>query len=1142
MQEDHRHQLADASPNFGFLKGFSTSLIQAAVAAERYILKDPVTALMRLRQFGELLAQEAAATVGLFTDPTDSQLDLLRRLADRQALPRDVAELFHDLRRKGNDAIHSGAGSRSEALHQLRMARTLGVWFVRGFGKKPNLKVGKFVPPPDLDGNDEALRGELERLRQEVADATAKAHSATEDAQLEAQLRIEAEANQKRAYADLETALELAQQTEEQAAAEKAASQAELAEHLQQLQATGAKAAKGDIEQVVVQAQKAGTPDQLDLDEAATRRLIDAQLQAAGWEADTERQTFASGVRPTKGRNLAIAEWPTESGPADYVLFVGLTAMAVVEAKRKRKDVAGAIDQAKRYSRDYQQRAGDMPGGPWADFKVPFLFATNGRPYLRQIRSKSGIWFLDGRRSTNHPDALEGWYTPEGLRALLAQDHAAAEKVLEHEPTDYLGLREYQVDAIRAAEHAVAEGRRELLLAMATGTGKTRTALGLIYRFLKARRFRRVLFLVDRTSLGEQAEGAFKNVKLESQKTLDKIYDVRGNDDLVVDADTRLHIATVQGMVRNVLFAGDDKPPVPVDRYDCIIVDESHRGYNLDRDMSEGELQFRSERDYVSSYRRVLDHFDAVRIGLTATPALHTTEIFGKPAFEYTYRQAVIDGFLVDHEPPIRIRTELNTSGIHWQVGEEVAVYRGGNDQLELFNTPDEIDIEVEGFNTKVVTENFNRVVCDALAEEIDPSLPGKTLIFCATDSHADMVVTLLKEAFARVYGEVEDDAVMKITGAADKPRKKIRLFKNESLPKVAVTVDLLSTGIDVPEITSVVFLRRVRSRILYEQMLGRATRLCPEIGKEFFRVYDPIDLYAALQDYSTMKPVVTRPSFTFEQLAQELVKVSDESYCEDVAEEFLVKFHRRKSRLEGEAQAEFSVAAGMDPGDFASLLRRKDASELRRFFSEQPRVAAYLDGLRSSEQKPLLVSPHDDKLLGTERGYGTATKPEDYLDGFKSYLQEHRNELPALMVVMQRPRELTRKQLKELRLALDQAGYSESHLRTAWSETTNQDIAASIVGFIRNQSLGSPLVSFQERVDRAVAKILASQSWTTPQRQWLERIGKQLGKETIVDRAALDRGQFKAKGGFSRIDRVFGGRLEAVLGDLHEQLWTDAG
>jgi len=1153
------------SPNFGHLAAVDPLLEHQGAQAERYVFEDPVTALFRLRQFAETMAQQAAATTGLYATRDEPQHELLRRLRDGRVIDREVADLFHAIRQVGNRAVHQNEGTRRDALRALRIARRLGVWFQRAF-RDPGFEGGPFVPPPDppaapstgssVDAPagtaagaapgpssvEQALRDELAELRRAVAAREAEVAQFAASVQEQAEAQARAEAAAAVAYEELTIALELAGESEARAAELEAAFQAQVAA----LQAQVAALPGPDVEAVIQRAQEA--TEALDLDESETRLLIDVQLREAGWEADTVALSHRAGVRPAKGRNMAIAEWPTTSGPADYVLFAGLTPLAVVEAKRQRRDVAGAIEQAKRYGRAYGSASEPLvPGAPWGDARVPFLFATNGRPFLRQLRTQSGIWFLDARRPTNHPRPLEGWYTPEGLLALLGQDVARAEAKLAADPPDLLPLRDYQRAAIAAVEAAIARGRQDLMLAMATGTGKTRTALCLIYRLLKARRFRRVLFLVDRTALGEQALGAFQDVRLENLQPLTEIYDVKGLGDLRPDPDTRLHLTTVQGMVRRLMAPAEDaaREPAPaVDWYDCLVVDECHRGYALDREMTDSEVQFRSEADYISKYRRVLDHFDAVRIGLTATPALHTTEIFGPPVFEYGYRRAVLDGYLVDHEPPIRLLTKLNQGGIHWAVGEEVAVYDSGSGQLALFETPDEIAIEVDGFNTQVVTEPFNRVVCRALAEAIDPSLPGKTLVFCATDAHADLVVDLLKQAFAEVYGEVEDAAVQKITGAADRPLERIRHFKNERLPSVAVTVDLLTTGIDVPEIVNLVFLRRVRSRILYEQMLGRATRLCPAIGKEHFRIYDAVDLYAALAPYTAMKPVVTRPTLTFAQLVGELLTVPDEGHRRSVLDELTAKLQARRRRLAGAALDAFEGhTGGASPEGLLVLLRAGDAAKAATFFEAHAGVATFLDDLGPRGGRPVYVSEHEDELLGTERGYGPGNaKPEDYLAGFGAFIEAHRNALDALMVVTQRPRDLTRGQLRELKLALDAAGYTESALRAAWAQVSDQDIAASIIGFIRQQALGCPLVPYAQRVDRALERVLASNAWSPPQRQWLERIGKQMKSELVVDRETLDRGQFAAQGGYDRLNRIFGGKLESVLGALHEGVWQDAG
>jgi type I restriction enzyme R subunit len=423
----------------------------------------------------------------------------------------------------------------------------------------------------------------------------------------------------------------------------------------------------------VTQAQEA--EQHLDLDETETRRLIDAQLRAAGWEVDSQELTYARGVRPQRNRNLAIAEWPTADGRADYALFVGLQAVAVVEAKRQRKDVYGAIDQAKRYSRGYVIKGDEtLPGGPWGEYQVPFVFATNGRPYLKQLETKSGIWFCDLRRPENLRRAIGGWYSPAGLVDSLPMIWMRPAIAWRLNPMTYdFGLWDHQVRAIQAVESALAQDQREILLAMATGTGKTKTCIALVYRLLKTKRFRRILFLVDRSALGEQATNAFKDTRMESLQTFADIFDIKELKDTAPDRDTKVHIATVQSFVKRLLYPSDDSPPITTDQYDCIVVDECHRGYLLDRELSDSELTFRDFNDYVSKYRRVLEYFDAVKVGLTATPALHTTEIFGDPVFTYSYREAVIDGWLIDHEPPHRIITALSEDGITWQPGDDVA-------------------------------------------------------------------------------------------------------------------------------------------------------------------------------------------------------------------------------------------------------------------------------------------------------------------------------------------------------------------------------------------------------------------------------------------------------------------------------------
>lgn len=1118
--------------NFSHLQQHDEQLLRIGMLAERYFAEDPNTCLLKLRQLAEVIAQTTATYVGIYQKPEEGQYELLGRLRNQGILPQDIYQLFSEIRRTGNAANHALAGDHHAALAMLKIAWQVGVWFHRTF-KQPKFKSGPFIPPSPPEDESDELRAELAALSKRLED-----HQAEHQEQ----------AHQLEALAEQLRAAKNEQAFWEQMAAEVESEKAALNVRLAAKQAEAAAQPIATVAALVGAASSAAA--QVHLDEAQTRRLIDGQLRQAGWIVDTEQLRYSKGTRPQKGKNTAIAEWPTATGPADYVLFVGLMPLGAVEAKRENLNVSASLQQARRYSRGLMPSEGiELHAGNWGaegEFRVPFVYSANGRPWLRQLSTHSGIWFCDLRRPDNLSDALQGWHSPDGLLALFKQDAAAAHQQLATETFAYgFQVRDYQQLAIRKAEEAIANHQRAMLLAMATGTGKTKTCIALIYRLLKTKRFRRILFLVDRSALGEQAANAFKDTRMESLQSFADIFGIKEIDEQKPDTATAVHIATIQGMVARVLNPAEDVPPPTVDQYDCIVVDECHRGYLLDRELSETELTFRSFDDYISKYRRVLDYFDAVKIGLTATPALHTTEIFGPPIYTYSYREAVIDGHLIDHDPPFKIVTELSSHGIVWKKGEDVAVLKNAASQIEIFKAPDEIKIEVEEFNRKVITEPFNRVVCEYLARELDPASEQKTLIFCANDVHADLVVKLLKEAFKEVYGTVDDDAVIKITGAADKPLQLIRRYKNEQNPNVAVTVDLLTTGVDVPKICNLVFLRRVNSRILFDQMLGRATRQCDEIGKETFRIFDAVRIYEALEALTAMKPVVVDPAISFTQLVHELTHVPTDEARALIRDQLLAKLQRKKRHLGEKTARDFETKAGMPPEEFIEKLRAMPLAEVAAWFTHNPDLGEILDRKGDGPGNPVFISMHEDEFVGIERGYGKATKPEDYLAEFKAFIDSKSNEIPALITVVTRPRDLTRQQLRELLWELDKAGFTEANLSAAWKQMTNQEIAARIVGYIRQAALGDPLIPFEQRVDRALHEMLSSRTWTNPQTQWLQKIAAQTKANLLVDRSALDEPTLIFKrdgGGFPRLDRLFQGQLQQILSQFNDSLWKQTG
>lgn len=1173
------------SLNFNFLREHDPLYVQLAAQAEQAFAADPATTLVKLRQLGEALAKYAAAAVVLEGEDA-SQVERLRALERAGILDRRLAELFHTLRRRGNEAAHENRGTHAQALGGLRIARQLSIWFHRSFGGGAEFKPRAFISPQDPRRAEEALKARLTELEAKLA-----AHHAQDElralqenlrsAQAEA-LKAKAEAAQ---WEEFCQSYDAALQKQEEV-------QAKFQARLAALQArrTDKKELRAQIQALIeASAQAAG---RVELSEAETRVLIDEQLRAAGWEADSERLRYSVGARPAPKTARAIAEYPTASGPADYVLFLGMTPLAVVEAKRAAKNVSAALEQAKRYSRDIrltgalQLAAGarayipklghsltqDGPVGAelgWFArehegkaqlYKIPFLFSTNGRPYHQQYEELSGVWFLDAREPTNHPRALDGWYTPEGLKALLARDDKSADEKLKSEALRSLDLRDYQRAAISAVERALAAGQRRCLLSMATGTGKTRTIIGLLYRLLKNKRAGRALFLVDRSALGAQAMDSFSSLKMESGLLFTEIFEVADLSVPTPEPTTKVHLATVQGMVRRLEQSEDEGRPLPVDSYDLIIVDESHRGYTLDRDMSEAELELRSTAQYISAYRRVLDHFDAIRVGLTATPALHTRQIFGAPVFSYTYPEAVIDGWLVDHAPALRFKTRLSTAGIHFDAGSEVTTLEGERETL-----PDELNFDVSKFNSEVIAESFTAVVCAQLAERLDPTGDEKTLVFCVNDKHAGDVVRGLKRAFEEAGAFIPDGAIMKITGRTDKYPEQIRRFKNERNPNIAVTVDLLTTGIDVPNICNLVFIRRVKSRILYEQMLGRATRLPdrkqrPNIEKDLFYIYDFVDIYASLQRVSDMKPVVVDPSVPTSQLLTELLDPRSleldgrrGSHADDLLAQLIVRLHASERRLSSirhppaaleMAKERLELAAGAPLLILISQLRAGGAVEAARRFTEAPALMKAILALRAQLRAvptKVIIAPHSDDLIEAVTGYG-GKKPEDYLSAFHDYIEAHKNELTGLNVVLTRPRELTRQSLRELELQLAEAGYTESQLQSAYKETKNADIAARIVGFIRQQALGSPLLPYEARVDRALRRVLKGHHWTKIQENWLTRIASQLKAEAILDRESFEAGAFASAGGYARVDKTLGGQLSAVLGELSDEIWSDEG
>lgn len=1074
--------------NFEFLNRYWPALAQIGETAENYLYSDPNACVFKTGLFAERLVQEILVFEGISEPETDNtHANRIRILKRAGLLPREIDNTLYLLRKTRNSAVHTGAESVDEAKMLLSMMYNLAVWFMETYGDwgyiAPDFVLPEEVRHPDFETLVAEQEKKIEELSKKLAAVTTGVSGTT---------------------------------------------QKERAKRAETVSAM------------------------MNWSEAQTRCLIDEQLRKAGWEADTNNLRHSKGTRPVKGRNIAIAEWPTDSafykkGYVDYAFFVGEKLIAVMDAKKVSEDVASTIDvQVKDYATHIKSEDLKYTVGSWGTYQVPFLFASNGRSYIEQLRTKSGIWFLDARNSANQSYPIRNWFSPNDLLEKLGQNIEEANETLTTSDDSFmtdsagLNLRDYQIKAINKATEAVVNGKSTALLAMATGTGKTRTVLGLIYKMLESKRFRRILFLVDRVSLGEQAMDTFKDVKLKELMTLDQIYELKAIDDNDINLETKVSVSTVQGLLKRTVLT--DTPDLMPGAFDLIIVDEAHRGYILDREMTEEEIIYDNQDDYMSKYKQVIEYFDAVKIALTATPALHTTQIFGEPVFTYSYREAVIDGWLVDHDPPYIINTDFIQNKAKFKKGETLAQYDPNtNELLNGSVLEDELDFEVAEFNRKIVLPDNTRKVLEEISSYLNPESGEKTLIFAVNDNHADMIVYTLRDIY-KEYG-ISNDAIMKITGKTAGGNKKkvlqvIKQFKNNQYPNIAVTVDLLTTGIDVPAICNLVFMRKINSRILFEQMLGRATRLCPEINKTHFNIFDAVRVYEDLDSTSGMKSVTV--SKKMPELLEDLFRPTETSK-QQIKDRILARLQRKNNNLTTEQK--YNVKERLNGKDLKAYVK-----ELKSFtedsFIERCRkdedFLLWVDNLKG-KKRGHYYSDKEDTLLETTRGYGDTEKPEDYLDAFAKFVNENKDTIEAIRIACTKPSDMTRAQLRELKLALDKENFTESSLNQAISTVKNEQIIADIIAHVRRAVLHTPILNHEEKVKRAFAKLIANNSFNKMQLDLLEKIKTYMLHESLLNVETFEAPAFKMEGGFARFDKKFSGRLVEIIREINTYIYEGA-
>jgi len=888
--------------------------------------------------------------------------------------------------------------------------------------------------------------------------------------------------------------------------------------------------------------------------ERGTRReLVDPALKKAGWDI----KPFDANKPLSAYHCCAVEEYPTDNGPADYALCLDGKIVGVVEAKKLTLGPQNVLTQAERYSKGATRNPLNFNA-----YRVPFLYSTNGEV----------IWHDDVRNPLHRSRRIAHFHTPEALTERMEQDFDAARAQLMQTPNDHPRLRPYQVEANEAIEKAIADRKRHMLVAMATGTGKTFTMVNEVYRLMKSGVAKRILFLVDRRALAAQAVRAFASFEPEPNKKFDKIYEMYSQRFHREDLDESqkfdpkvlptsyltaphsglafVYVSTIQRMTinlfgRGAIFAlGDelidedaDQLDIPIHAFDLIIADECHRGYTS----AESAI-----------WRKTLDHFDAIKIGLTATPAAHTTTYFTEVVYRYEYERAVREGYLVDYDA-VKLRSDVRVNGIFLEEGEQVGTVDPETGSEAMDQLEDERAFDTTEIERKVTSPHSNRMILEeikkyALQHEERHGRFPKTLIFAVNDlphtSHADQLVNIARDVFGR-----GDSFVQKITGSptVDRPLQRIREFRNRKLPGIVVTVDMLSTGVDIPDLEFIVFLRPVKSRILFEQMMGRGTRKGENYpDKSHFVVFDCFD--GTLLEYFKQVTAITaeppeRETRTIIQIIEDIWQNRDREYnirC------LVKRLQRIEKEMSGEAREMFSphIPDGemsrfaknlprylMD--DFAgtmSILRNSGFQELLVNYPRKPRTF-----LIAYETEDTVTS---DWLI--RDGKGNEYKPEDYLSAFGRFVHENADQIEAIRILLYRPRDWSTDALSELRkrLAAAPGRYTVENLQKAHELHYHKalvDIISMVKHAVHDQE---PLFTAEERVRLAFIKVTRGQTFTDEQRKWLDRIRDHLVENLTIDRKDFDTMPiFTLSGGWGKANNVFENQLEALLEDFNEAI-----
>ena len=907
--------------------------------------------------------------------------------------------------------------------------------------------------------------------------------------------------------------------------------------------------------------------------EEKARCVIDDKLCQSGWVIqDLKRLNLTASL------GVAVREFPTSTGEVDYALFVDGKPVGVVEAKQSQagQSITDVEVQSGRYANSTFK---------WVKNDYTIRFAYEATDKL--------IRFTDYKDIKYRSRTVFSFHRPETLFDLIQQPDTIRNNMKQFPLLDVKGFRKCQINAINNLDQSFADNRPRALVQMATGAGKTFTAITSAYRLLKYGKMKRILFLVDTKGLGEQAEREFlAYTPNDDPRSFSQIYGVRRLKSSYMPNDVQICISTIQRMYSILkeeeldesaeeapfveYVTAESKAPkevaynekYPPEFFDCIIVDECHRSiYNV--------------------WSQVLTYFDAFIIGLTATPDNRTFAFFNENIVsEYTREQAIIDGVNVG-EDIFLIETEVGKNGAHLM--KQMIEYRDRLSRAKRWRQMDEdVNYVPSQLDKKIVNPSQIRTVIRSFKENLFTTLfprrkeVPKTLIFAKTDSHADDIVQIVREEF----GE-GNDFCRKITYAVDNPESVLSSFRNDYNPRIAVTVDMIATGTDVKPIECLIFMRDVKSKNYFEQMKGRGTRVLSKEdlqkvtpsateNKDQFVIVDAVGVTKSRK--SDTRPLERKPTVSMKEL---MMNVALGAKDKDTLTSLANRVIRLNSQMTQAEREQFKEKVGATAGCVAErLLNAFDAdiifeqAQKNTGVSEpteeqikvaqrelvqaavapfhNPDIRDYIENVRRNHDQ-IIDSVNLDSVIFAGFDVQQEKNVNKVISSFHTFIEENKDEIVALRIIYDaayKERPMVIEKLKELYEKLKSEGITVERLWDCYAIKQPDKVKRSamtqitdLISIIRfEMGYADTLTSFADKVNYnfmqwTFKKNAGHIQFTEEQMDWLRLIKDHIVASLSILPEDLELTPFDRKGGLLGFYDAFGDEYEKILQEMNEEL-----